>query len=96
MFFLGRQRIIEKRQLLEKRKAELAKSLERLDAEKDDLKDNEKLLERSEQTHERLFHQLNRHKKELVADLFSIYPIEQVSRYFQKHKMQFSIFWLII
>ncbi|KAI8143943.1 UV radiation resistance protein and autophagy-related subunit 14-domain-containing protein [Fennellomyces sp. T-0311] len=75
----GRQRIAEKRQLLEKRQAELARSFDRLESEKEDLKDNEKLLERSVQTHERLFHQLNRHKKELVADLFSIYPIEQKS-----------------
>ncbi|KAI9496505.1 UV radiation resistance protein and autophagy-related subunit 14-domain-containing protein [Zychaea mexicana] len=73
----GRQRIAHLRDLLAKRKSELSKSHECLEAEKEDLADNEQLLERSIQTHERLFHQLNRRKKELVADLFSIYPIEQ-------------------
>ncbi|KAI7855235.1 UV radiation resistance protein and autophagy-related subunit 14-domain-containing protein [Circinella umbellata] len=75
----GRQRISEMQKLIAKRKSELEKSHQRLNAEKEDLKDNEQLLERSIQTHEKLFHQINRRKKELVADLFSIYPIEQKS-----------------
>ena len=70
------------RQLIAKRKSELEKSHQRLNTEKEDLRDNEQLLERSIQTHEKLFHQLNRRKKELVADLFSIYPIEQVRKRF--------------
>ncbi|KAI9278965.1 UV radiation resistance protein and autophagy-related subunit 14-domain-containing protein [Phascolomyces articulosus] len=74
---IGRQRIVEMKKLLEKRKSELDKSHQRLETEKEDLKDNEQLLERSIHTHEQIFHQLNRRKKELVADLFSIYPIEQ-------------------
>lgn len=51
---------------------------ERLRLGQQDLQDSEEVLERSVQTHQRLFHKLNRRKKELIADLFSIYPIEQV------------------
>ncbi|CDH57105.1 uv radiation resistance protein [Lichtheimia corymbifera JMRC:FSU:9682] len=72
-----RRRIAELRETLERRKSKLNEATERLRLGQQDLQDSEEVLERSVQTHQRLFHKLNRRKKELIADLFSIYPIEQ-------------------
>ena len=75
---IDRRRIAELRETLERRKSKLNEATERLSLGQQDLQDSDSVLERSVHTHQRLFHKLNRRKKELIADLFSIYPIEQV------------------
>lgn len=74
-----RQRIAELKKALNERERLLKQSFERLQTGMEDLKESESLLDRNVHMHQKLFHQLNRVKKELIADLFSIYPIEQVS-----------------
>ncbi|KAI9323667.1 UV radiation resistance protein and autophagy-related subunit 14-domain-containing protein [Dichotomocladium elegans] len=71
------KRIDELRQNIKERKAAIEDAHRRLRIGKEDLQNNEMALERSVQTHQRLYHKLTRRKKELIADLFSIYPIEQ-------------------
>lgn len=74
----------EKRQLLENRKIDIATSLGRCESGIENLHENETVLEKNIKMRQTTLHTLNRRKKELIADLFSIYPIEQVSfkRYF--------------
>lgn len=72
-----------KRQAIQKRKMELADSLERCELGTADLEDNEEILEKNIKMRQTIFHKLNRRKKELIADLFSIYPIEQVRNFFR-------------
>lgn len=74
-----RQKITELRRDISARKLALKQSKERLKAGMEELEENQAVLERNMQMHQRLFYELNRRKKELIADLFSIYPIEQVS-----------------
>lgn len=69
-----------KRQAIQKRKMELMDSLERCELGTVDLQDNEEILEKNIKMRQTIFHKLNRRKKELIADLFSIYPIEQVKK----------------
>jgi hypothetical protein len=68
-----------KRQLLENRKIDIATSLGRCESGIQDLQENETVLEKNIKMRQTTHHTLNRRKKELIADLFSIYPIEQVS-----------------
>ncbi|ORZ02795.1 UV radiation resistance protein and autophagy-related subunit 14-domain-containing protein [Syncephalastrum racemosum] len=72
-----RQRIAELRARLHVRRETLAQGRARLKDSLDDLQENESLLENNARMHQKLFQKLNRRKKELIADLFFIYPIEQ-------------------
>ncbi|KAI8975001.1 hypothetical protein BDB01DRAFT_765540 [Pilobolus umbonatus] len=45
-----------------------------------DLDENEKVLDNNVKMRQAVYETLNRRKKELIADLFSIYPIEQVNK----------------
>ncbi|CAO3611379.1 unnamed protein product [Mucor hiemalis] len=72
-----REQIMARKKTLEDRKMDLAESLDRYLAGTDDLKENEEVLEKNIKMRQTIFHTLNRRKKELIADLFSIYPIEQ-------------------
>ncbi|CAO3579602.1 unnamed protein product [Absidia cylindrospora] len=65
------------RKTLDSRKLELKKSQERFQNGKTDLENNDTQLEKNIQMHNDTFTKLNQRKKELIADLFSIYPIEQ-------------------
>lgn len=71
-------RIKRKTQEIEDRRMDLLDSLHRHDVGVDDLQENEIVLEKNIKMRQAMFHTLNRRKKELIADLFSIYPIEQV------------------
>ncbi|KAG0167091.1 hypothetical protein DFQ28_006678 [Apophysomyces sp. BC1034] len=64
---------------IESRRTELNDSEERFEAGVVYLEDNEMLLEKNTEMHQQIFHKLDRCKKEIIADLFSIYPIEQKS-----------------
>jgi hypothetical protein len=44
------------------------------------LENNNTQLEKNIQMHNDTFNKLNERRKELIADLFSIYPIEQVRK----------------
>lgn len=72
------EQIMARKKLLENRRMDLADSLDRYTTGSDDLKENEEVLEKNMKMRQTIFHTLNRRKKELIADLFSIYPIEQV------------------
>lgn len=74
------EKIELKRQAIQKRQMELTYSLARCELGTDDLQDNEEILEKNIKMRQTIFHKLNRRKKELIADLFSIYPIEQVRK----------------
>ncbi|KAI7866058.1 hypothetical protein BDF14DRAFT_1818119 [Spinellus fusiger] len=65
--------------MLQQRRELLEQCNIRFESGLDCLKDNEKILEKNIKMHQQSFHQLNSQKKELIADLFSIYPIEQKS-----------------
>ena len=71
-------RIKRKTQAIEDRRMDLLEALHRHDVGVDDLQENETVLEKNINMRQAMFHTLNRRKKELIADLFSIYPIEQV------------------
>jgi hypothetical protein len=73
------EKLKQKRQLIENRKMDLTDSIERCVSGTEDLQENEQVLEKNIKMRQTMFHTLNRRKKELIADLFSIYPIEQVS-----------------
>lgn len=66
------------KQKIQERRTELDDSIERCISNTEDLKESEDLLEKNIKMRQTMFHTLNRRKKELIADLFSIYPIEQV------------------
>jgi chromosome segregation ATPase len=68
-----------KQQLLENRKIDIANGLGRCESGIENLHENEMILEKNVKMRQTTHHTLNRRKKELIADLFSIYPIEQVS-----------------
>lgn len=70
------------RQIIQERKMELTDSLERYEVGISELQENEEILEKNIKMRQTIFHKLNRRKKELIADLFSIYPIEQVRKNF--------------
>ncbi|EPB81539.1 hypothetical protein HMPREF1544_11593 [Mucor circinelloides 1006PhL] len=71
------ERIKRKKQEIEDRRMDLLDSFHRHDVGVDDLQENEAVLEKNIKMRQTMFHTLNRRKKELIADLFSIYPIEQ-------------------
>ncbi|KAI9004838.1 UV radiation resistance protein and autophagy-related subunit 14-domain-containing protein [Phycomyces nitens] len=73
------QRIDALQKKIDERKARLAESEERFKAGTGYLEDSEAVLESNTKMHRLSFNQLDRRKKELIADLFSIYPIEQKS-----------------
>ncbi|KAI8076756.1 UV radiation resistance protein and autophagy-related subunit 14-domain-containing protein [Halteromyces radiatus] len=72
-----RKQVNDLRQSLDKRKLELKRSQERFQHGKDDLENNDTQLEKNIKMHNDTFTKLTERKKELIADLFSIYPIEQ-------------------
>ncbi|KAL9556577.1 hypothetical protein MBANPS3_001805 [Mucor bainieri] len=71
------ERIKRKKQAMENRRMDLMDALQRHDVGVDDLQENETVLDKNIRMRQTMFHTLNRRKKELIADLFSIYPIEQ-------------------
>lgn len=75
------ERIKRKKQEIEDRRMDLLDSFHRHDVGVDDLQENEAVLEKNIKMRQTMFHTLNRRKKELIADLFSIYPIEQVRKF---------------
>lgn len=74
------EKLKQKCQLIENRKMDLTESLYRCVTGTEDLQENEAVLEKNIKMRQTMFHTLNRRKKELIADLFSIYPIEQVRK----------------
>lgn len=74
------EKLKQKRELIENRKMDLTESLDRCMTGTEDLQENEAVLEKNIKMRQTMFHTLNRRKKELIADLFSIYPIEQVRK----------------
>ncbi|KAI9308509.1 UV radiation resistance protein and autophagy-related subunit 14-domain-containing protein [Cunninghamella echinulata] len=74
---IGNRKIEDFKNTLERRRLELKRSQERFHREKEDLESNEVQLENNVKMHHDIFTKLNQRKKELIADLFSIYPIEQ-------------------
>lgn len=75
------EKIKRKKQEIENRKMDLLDAFHRHDVGIDDLQENEIVLEKNIKMRQTMFHTLNRRKKELIADLFSIYPIEQVRKH---------------
>lgn len=75
-------KIKRKKQEIEDRRMDVLEALHRHDVGVDDLQENERVLEKNIHMRQTMFHTLNRRKKELIADLFSIYPIEQVRAFF--------------
>ncbi|KAL0077772.1 UV radiation resistance protein and autophagy-related subunit 14-domain-containing protein, partial [Phycomyces blakesleeanus] len=71
------QRIDALQKEIDSRKSRLAESEERFEAGAGYLEDSETVLDSNTKMHRLSFNQLDRRKKELIADLFSIYPIEQ-------------------
>ncbi|KAI7904470.1 uncharacterized protein BX663DRAFT_505130 [Cokeromyces recurvatus] len=71
------EKIKQTKREIERRKMEITSSLNRCISGKEDLQDNEIVLEKNIKMRQNIFRTLNRRKKELIADLFSIYPIEQ-------------------
>ncbi|KAI9485278.1 MAG: hypothetical protein EXX96DRAFT_544592 [Benjaminiella poitrasii] len=67
----------EKKKEIEKRRMEIETSSSRCVSGTEDLQENESVLEKNVKMRQNMFRSLNRRKKELIADLFSIYPIEQ-------------------
>ncbi|CAO3614190.1 unnamed protein product [Cunninghamella blakesleeana] len=84
----GHQKIEEFKKRLEKRKLELKRSQERFYREKNDLESNEEQLEKNIKMHHDILTKLNQRKKELIADLFAIYPIEQSFDDFQQFRIR--------
>ncbi|RCH91479.1 hypothetical protein CU098_009428, partial [Rhizopus stolonifer] len=74
---IKREMLKTRQQLLENRTIDLAEAKIRCQSNMDDLQENEHVLEKNIKMRQTTFHSLNRRKKELIADLFSIYPIEQ-------------------
>ena len=71
-----------KQQQLEKRRIALGDCNDRCLSNSEDLQENQIVLEKNISMRQNMHHTLSRRKKELIADLFSIYPIEQVSPFF--------------
>ncbi|KAI8979721.1 UV radiation resistance protein and autophagy-related subunit 14-domain-containing protein [Mycotypha africana] len=67
----------------------LADSYKRCIINSEELQENECILEENSKMRQNVFRLLNRRKKELIADLFSIYPIEQKKSF--DDSQQFSI-----
>ncbi|CEP13861.1 hypothetical protein [Parasitella parasitica] len=74
---LKRDRIKQKKKEIDARRMDLSASFQRHDVGLNDLQENEFVLEKNIKMRQSMFHTLNRRRKELIADLFSIYPIEQ-------------------
>ncbi|KAI8641227.1 UV radiation resistance protein and autophagy-related subunit 14-domain-containing protein [Parasitella parasitica] len=72
-----RESIKQKKREIDARKTDLLDSVQRHDEGLNDLQENELVLEKNIKMRQNMFHTLSRRKKELIADLFSIYPIEQ-------------------
>ncbi|KAI8373576.1 UV radiation resistance protein and autophagy-related subunit 14-domain-containing protein [Choanephora cucurbitarum] len=66
-----------KQQQLEKRRIALGDCNDRCLSNSEDLQENQIVLEKNISMRQNMHHTLSRRKKELIADLFSIYPIEQ-------------------
>lgn len=66
------------RERIDHRKHELDESMIRCRSGLENLEDNDLILENNIKMRHAMFHALNKRRKELIADLFNIYPIEQV------------------
>ncbi|GAA5794773.1 hypothetical protein HPULCUR_000119 [Helicostylum pulchrum] len=71
------ERLRLEKQKIQERKSQINESIDRCCTNIEDLKESEHVLEKNIKMRQTIFHTLNRRKKELIADLFSIYPIEQ-------------------
>ncbi|ORE22420.1 hypothetical protein BCV71DRAFT_241075 [Rhizopus microsporus] len=65
------------RERIDHRKHELDESMIRCRSGLENLEDNDLILENNIKMRHAMFHALNKRRKELIADLFNIYPIEQ-------------------
>jgi hypothetical protein len=81
-----RARLADMKRQLGERIENLKESNERSVVGSDDLEENQSILEKNIKMRQQIFNTLNKRKKELIADLFSIYPIEQVKN---------SILWCV-
>ncbi|KAI8059620.1 UV radiation resistance protein and autophagy-related subunit 14-domain-containing protein [Gongronella butleri] len=84
----GQHKLFQLRQRLADRRDALAQSRARFQQEQLDLESNEAQLDKNIRMHYDTQVQLTQRRKELIADLFSIYPIEQSFDDFQQFRIR--------
>lgn len=79
MIWIVKSKIESIRKQIQEREQALGNARESLDTGREYLEEGERNLERNKDMHKKTVAGLTTRRKELIADMFSIYPIDQVS-----------------